>query len=170
MSNFTKTDLEAITVKDLRKMCVHDLGIVGMSKKTKGIVIDAILTNQGGGNEIPPPDKAAVLKKSAAQIAADNVAPTSIKEMNFFSKSRLNKPNARKGNKFSTTCYMACGANDGNFSVVGNTIKNALDTFGDILNADIKSTPLVNGKEVTSSYVLKEDDVVEFLKPAGQKG
>lgn len=167
MSNFTREDLEAITVKDLRRMCVHDLSIVGMSKKTKPVVIDAILENQGASG----PPTATITKGSAAKAAADaqdNVSP--ITEMNFFSRSRLTKPNAKTGNKFSTTCYMACGANDGNFTAVGNTIEKALATFGDILNADIKSTPLVNGEEVKRSYVLKEGDVVEFLKPAGQKG
>lgn len=161
MSNYTKTELEAITAKELKRMCVNELSIPGMTKKSKDTVIAAILAKQGEAS-----DSGA----SIAKPVVEETGPAVINEMNFFAKSRLTKPNERKGNKFSTTCYMACGANDGNFTVVGNTITAALSTFGDILNADIKSTPLVNGEEVKSDYVLKEGDVVEFLKPAGQKG
>ncbi len=158
MSNFTKKELKETTSKELKRMCVHELGITGMTKKTKKVVIKAILAKQKAD------------ESNYADSVIEAVEPPEINEMNFFSKSRLTKPNERKGNKFSTTCYMACGANDGNFTVVGNTIEKALDTFGDILNADIKATPLVNGEEVDVNYVLKEGDVVEFLKPAGQKG
>jgi hypothetical protein len=35
---------------------------------------------------------------------------------------------------------------------------------------DRLSTGLVNGKEVDASYVLKNGDRLEFLKPAGRKG
>lgn len=162
MSNFTKKELKETTSKELKRMCVNELAIPGMTKKTKKVVIKAILAKQketGGSG--------GVVAKPAVEVAA---GPAVINEMNFFAKSRLTKPNERRGNKFSTTCYMACGANDGNFTVVGNTITKALETFGDILNADIKATPLVNGEEVKADYILKESDVVEFLKPAGQKG
>jgi len=161
MSNFTKKELKETTSKELKRMCVNELGIPGMTKKTKKVVIKAILARQAGGS-------GASVTKTAPVV--EEAKPAVINEMNFFAKSRLTKPNERRGNKFSTTCYMACGANDGNFTVVGNTITKALDTFGDILNADIKATPLVNGEEVKADYILKEGDVVEFLKPAGQKG
>lgn len=173
MSNYTRSVLEAINSKDLKRMCVHDLGIVGVSKKTKDEVISAILGNQP--TSAPAPVGAVKVSGSAAQKAAvasdtSKVEVGPITEMNFFSRSRLVKSSGRRSEKFTTKCYMACGANDGNFTVVGNTIKEALSTFGDILNANIKSTPLVNGEEVKQSYILKEDDVVEFLKPAGSKG
>jgi hypothetical protein len=35
---------------------------------------------------------------------------------------------------------------------------------------DKLSTGLVNGKDVDGSYILKQGDVLEFLKPAGRKG
>jgi len=164
MSNYTKADLEATTAKELKRRCVNELGIPGMTKKPKDVVIAAILVSQKTRNSV------ASVTISKAEPVVEETGPAAINEMNFFAKSRLTKPNERRGNKFSTTCYMACGANDGNFTVVGNTITAALNTFGDILNADIKSTPLVNGEEVNSEYILKEGDVVEFLKPAGQKG
>jgi len=157
MSKFTREELEVLTVKALRRMCVDDLGIVGVTKKPKGVIIDAILANQGG-----------VKSAKAEPVKAAPLGP--IKDMNFMGKSQFMSNSAKPGNKYTTTIYMACGVNNGNFSVVGRTVEDAIATFGEILNADIKSTPIVNGEAASLSYVLKEGDVVELLKPAGRKG
>ena len=41
--SFTRADLEAKTAKELKRMCVDELGIVGVTKKPKDDVINAIL-------------------------------------------------------------------------------------------------------------------------------
>jgi len=164
---FTREELAGKTVKALKKMCVKKLGIPGMTKKNKGIIIQAILDKDGPAPVKTIKEEVKVVEE-VVKVVEEVVKP--ISELNFFAKSQLTKPNARTGNKFTTTIYMACGATDGNFTVVGKTITESLESFGDILNADLKSTPLVNGDSVSRDYVLKEGDTVEFLKPAGSKG
>lgn len=153
---YTKEQLEAKTVKELKKMCVDVLGIPGMTKKNKGIIINAILEHYNNSDDVKEVEK---VEES-----------TEIPEINIFVKSHKRPFSNERGNNYSSTIYMTSGVVQGNYHVVGKTIKKALEVVGDILNADIKSTPIVNGNIVGMDYVLKEGDVCEFLKPAGKKG
>lgn len=146
MSEFTKEQLNEMTVTDLRRMCVDKLGIPGMTKKRKDVIIDSILLSQ-------EPDEQEALKGLA-----------------FQGQSSITKPEAKFGDKATTTIQVSCGANSAAFPIVGRTVSEVADLLREILNVDKLSTGLVNSKEVAGDYALKEGDVLEFLKPAGQKG
>ncbi len=151
--SFTKADLEAKTSKDLKRMCVDELGIVGVTKKPKDDVINAILAQYKGAG------KATIAKK-----------PEKITGIEFKAQSTLTKPSAPFGSKTTTTIHVSCGASSGNFPVAGKTVKDVGDFLREVLNVDRLSTGLVNGKEVGADYVLKNGDSLEYLKPAGKKG
>lgn len=146
--SFTREDLEAKTSKQLKRMCIDELGIVGVSKKTKDIVIDAIIYS--GGASIEP--------------------SRGVTGIEFAAQSTLTKPDAPFGSKTTTTIHVSCGASSGNFPVTGKSVKEVGDFLREVLNVDRLSTGLVNGKEVDGDYILKDGDNLEFLKPAGKKG
>ena len=77
-NEYTRANLEEMTVQDLRRMCVDKLGIPGMTKKRKDIVIDAILKMQGG----PKPSKTSIKPIKSGPIT----------EMDFTGKSILKRP------------------------------------------------------------------------------
>lgn len=154
---FTYAELDAMTSKGLKRMCIDELGIVGVSKKPKDVVIKAILAKYGSSAAAAAP-KAAIAPK--APVTA----------IQFQASSILTKPTAKFGDKTTTTINVSCGASSGNFPVVGKTVKEVGDFLREVLNVDRLSTGLVNGQEVSPEYVLTEKDNLEFLKPAGQKG
>ena len=150
---YTKEQLEAKTSVDLKRMCVDELAIPGVTKKSKDVVI------------------AAILAKFGAPVAS--VAPAAKAEMSgvaFQAQSVLTKPGAPAGFKTSTTIQVSCGASSGNFPVAGRSVKEVGDFLREVLNVDRLSTGLVNGKEIGAEYVLKPGDTLEYLKPAGKKG
>jgi len=134
-------------------MCIDELSIVGVSKKSKDEVIKAILAQYGG-------------TKASATITKD----TKVTGISFSGQSTLTKPAAPFGSRTTTTIHVSCGASSGNFPVGGKTVKDVGDFLREVLNVDRLSTGLVNGKEVAADYVLKTGDNLEFLKPAGKKG
>jgi len=146
-----RAELEAKTVDELRSMCVR-LGIVGMSKKRKDIIIDTLLE---------------YYKHISSSKAASS---QSLNEMRSVFHSKVTDPSASAGNKTSTTILVSCGASYGNFPVVGKTVGTVAEFLREILNVDRMSQGVVNGKQVEDSYCLKEGDSLEFLKPAGRKG
>jgi hypothetical protein len=85
-------------------------------------------------------------------------------------QSTLTKPGEPFGFKTSTTIQVSCGASSGRFPVAGRTVAEVGEFLREVLNVSKLSTGLVNGKEVEGSHVVKEGDVIEFLKPAGKKG
>ncbi len=153
--SFNRDALEAKTAKDLKRMCVDELGIVGVTKKPKDDVINVIMAQYGGG------------RGSKATIAKVDKKVTGIE---FSGQSTLTKPEAPFGSRTTTTIQVSCGASSGNFPVTGKTVKDVGDFLREVLNVDRLSTGLVNGKEVGADYVLKSGDNLEFLKPAGKKG
>jgi|GEM_PF-1179045 len=155
MASFTREQLERMTVRELKEMCAYDLNMPGYSKKTKDVVIDAILEKFGKKTES---SKASV--KTSGPMTG----------MEFQAQSILTKPDAPFGSKTTTTIHVSCGASSGNFPVVGRTVGQVADFLREVLNVDKLSTGLVNGQEVSSNYVLKSGDSLEFLKPAGRKG
>jgi hypothetical protein len=152
--SFTRADLEARTSKDLKRMCIDELGITGVSKKPKEVVIKAILNQYGA--------------KSAGVAPAAGSGP--VTGLEFTGQSIMTKPSGQFGHRTTTTIHVSCGASSGNFPVVGRTVKQVGEFLREVLNVDRLSTGLINGKEVNGDYVLKEGDNLEFLKPAGKKG
>ncbi len=150
--SFTRAALEVKTSKELKRMCVDELNIVGVTKKPKDDVINAILAQYGGSGK--------------AAIAKD----TKVSGIEFSGQSTLTKPGAPFGSRTTTTIHVSCGASSGNFPVAGKTVKDVGDFLREVLNVDRLSTGLVNGKEAPADYTLKEGDNLEFLKPAGKKG
>jgi len=151
--SFTREALQAKTAKDLKRMCVDELGIVGVTKQPKDDVINAIMAQYGGA--------------AKTTIAKVDKKVTGIE---FSGQSTLTKPEAPFGSRTTTTIHVSCGASSGNFPVTGKTVKDVGDFLREVLNVDRLSTGLVNGKEVGADYVLKSGDNLEFLKPAGKKG
>ena len=52
MTTFTREQLEAKTVRELKNMCVYDLDIPGFTKKDKATVINAIMRNDVLGKHL----------------------------------------------------------------------------------------------------------------------
>ena len=150
---FNRTELEAKTKDQLVRMCVDELGIVGITKKPKEDIINGMLALYGA---------------SEATIAKDAKGP--VTGIEFTGQSTLTKPGAPFGQRATTTIHVSCGASSGNFPVEGKTVKEVGDFLREVLNVDRLSTGLVNGKEVGADYVLQNGDNLEFLKPAGKKG
>lgn len=150
-TSFTKDQLEAKTAKELKRMCVQELNIPGMTKKPKDVVISAILAQYG---------------EATASVTKD----VGVTGLEFTGRSVLTNPGGAFGTRATTTIHVSCGASSGNFPVVGRTVKQVGEFLREVLNVDRLSTGLVNGKEVDGDYVLKQGDNLEFLKPAGKKG
>ena len=152
-TTFKREDLEAKTAKALKRMCIDELGIAGVSKKPKSIVIDAIMSKYGDA-------------AGGAEVGKD----AGVTGIEFTGQSTLTKPDAPFGSRTTTTIHVSCGASSGNFPVAGKSVKEVGDFLREVLNVDRLSTGLVNGKEVDADYVLQSGDSLEFLKPAGKKG
>jgi hypothetical protein len=161
MASFTREQLEEMTSRELKEMCAYELDMPGYSKKTKDVVIDAILAKYG--------KKTAALKVAAAKSPISK-ASGPMSGVEFQAQSVLTKPDAPFGSKTTTTIHVSCGASSGNFPVAGRTVGQVGDFLREVLNVDKLSTGLVNGKEVSPDYVLKSGDSLEYLKPAGRKG
>jgi len=151
--SFSREALEEKTSKELKRMCVDELNIVGVTKKPKDDVINAIMAQYGAASK-------------PAAIAKD----TKLTGIKFTGQSTLTKPDSPFGSRTTTTIHVSCGASSGNFPVAGKTVKDVGDFLREVLNVDRLSTGLVNGKEVGADYILSSGDNLEFLKPAGKKG
>jgi hypothetical protein len=154
MSEFNREQLERMGDKELKRMAV-DMGCTGIYKKVKSDAIQHFLDWQSSRSE------------EAAAIASTPDALTSI--AGSF-QSTITKPDLGFGEKATTTITVSCGAATGQFDVVGRTVKEVGDLLREVLNIDKISTGLVNSRDVSPDTVLKQGDVLEFLKPAGRKG
>lgn len=71
----------------------------------------------------------------------------------------------------SSAVYVQCGANSGNFAMVGKTLRAAMEFLSNVMTIGTLRTPVVNGIEVLDlNYVLQNGDQLEFVKDAGTKG
>jgi len=61
------------------------------------------------------------------------------------------------------------GANETTVSA-GMTVAEVRQNTADVLNLDDGVEARINGDLVADDYVLEDDDVLEFIKPAGTKG
>lgn len=168
-SIYTQENLEKKTVRELREMC-KKLKITGMSKKRKDIIISAILETKAS----KPAARSVSPSSGASQGHLSNLKKSTSQEpvtrAQFVMSSVLTKPGARPGDKCDTTISVSCGANQGDFPVVGKTVGAVAEFLREVLNVDRMAEPLVNGEKVDREYVLQTDDNLEFLKPAGKKG
>lgn len=148
---YTREQLEDKTVRELRQMATG-MGITGMSKKRKGVVIDAILTDQG----------------TTADIESNQGAQDAVTGVEFNAVSKLAKGSG--SDRTETWCRISSGATSKQFNVAGYTISSVMEFMKEVFNVDSASSPLVNGKEVNSDYVIQGGDNIEFIKKAGNKG
>ena len=162
MATFTREQLEAKTVRELKNMCVYELGLPGLTKMNKPTVIDAIMASKWG--------RKTRTATKAAPVKAAPVASAELEGIEFKAQSTLTKPGAPFGSKTTTTVHVSCGASSGTFPVAGRSVKEVGEFLREVLNVDRLSTGLVNGKDVDASYIIKPGDHLEFLKPAGKKG
>jgi len=176
MGKSKRAQLEEKTVAELRAIC-KDQGITGMTKKRKDVIIDALMKTR-----MP---KQTATKSTTKSSTSDVVAPAGVghteqlvkdakaepvTRAEFQMSSVLTKPTARTGDKCTTAIQVSCGASSGKFPVIGKTVGAVAEFLREVLNVDRLAEGMVNGDKVSDSYVLKEGDNLEFLKPAGQKG
>jgi hypothetical protein len=158
--NYSYADLENMTCTELREICA-DLGISGVSKTVKLDLIDVILDNQGEGHFEQDIDDSCSEEctESEKLISPFNMSLTSL----------VRDENAPDGKKMTTLVRISSGSSSDYFNYVGKTISDIIGTCKEIFNIDVSATVLVNGDTVGLNYVLKAGDIVEFLKPSGEK-
>ena len=152
---YSRADLEGMNAKVMKRLAFNQLGLSGLSKQPKSVVIDAIIASQDSTASVAP-------KRAKAS------GP--IKGIEFTGSSVVSNPSAPFGQRATTTIHVSCGASSGSFPVQGKTVREVGEFLREVLNVDRLSTGLVNGKEVDAGYILKSGDRLEFLKPAGRKG
>jgi hypothetical protein len=154
-AKWTVEALEKHTVSHLRDLCKKH-NVPGMSKKRKEVIIEALSAKKSR-------------KRDTASMSreVDNSGEVTAVECNV--RSVMTKPGSSSG-RISSTIQVSCGASSGEYPVVGKKVGAVAEFLREVLN--VPSTPkmLVNGKEVASSYILKDADNVEFMKPSGRKG
>lgn len=152
MTTFTTEELENKTVAELRAIA-SGFGIVGMSKKRKDIIIDAIENYYDSMESDMDDDEYA--GEDTERLPYINAGVHSI---------------LGRDNTYQTLISVSCGAASSNYPVVGRTVGFVKATYREILNIDTDSMAIVNGKEATDSYILGSSDVLEFVRKAGNKG
>lgn len=149
---YNNEQLWEMTVVELRELC-RKYGIGGMSKQRKEIIVEAI-------------------EDYYQEIAADNTpacaapAPKSKGKLDTLT-AELSVDTAKSPTHILT---VSCGAASDGFAVTGYRVSEVANLLKDVLNIPDLSNALVNGDKVSSDYVLKKYDTLEFLKPAGKKG
>jgi hypothetical protein len=151
-NEYTRENLKEMTVKQLHRLCIDDLGLPGLSKKKKKVVIKAIMLSQ------------------TADAPSLEAVDESLKGIEFAGNSVMTKPEGDFGQRTTTTIQVTCGASSGAFPVQGRSVAEVGEFLREVLNVDKLSTGLVNGKEVAGDYELKMGDSLEFMKPSGRKG
>ena len=144
---FIRADLMVKTVDELRSLA-KELGIPGMSKKRKDIIVDAILAKQSGAT--PP-----VTSTTTTTAKVNTAALTSL---------------VMTMKKTSGKVSVSCGANSGEFAVVGKAVYEVHEFLQEVLNIPKDSSYTVSGKNVTLGYIIQEGDTLEFIKRSGSKG
>ncbi len=157
---YTQQILEGKTVNELKQI-VRNMGIVGVLKKRKDIIIDSILNNstspkkQSGGSKKPSSKKSV----SSKVILSGSFTSESIRS--------LNSP---FGYKSTSSVRVVCGVNSKSFDIEGLSIYNSLQRVSSTFNVDLTSVmPVVNGKEQNLDYIIKKGDELEFVIPSGSK-
>ena len=170
MTNSTIETYETLDTKNVAelKAILRARKIVGFFKKNKDTIIKAILANSDTPAAAVQAAVETPAKPAAVQAAPAKVSPVTAAK--FTLTSVLTKPSAKMGDKTTTTIQVSCGANSADFPVLGKPVGMVQEFLKEVLNIDRLAEGQVGGKTVASDYVLKEGDVLEFIKPAGRKG
>ena len=159
---YSKTELMEKTVAELRAIC-RELDIPGMSKKRKDIIVDAIVKATSGSSKS--------IKKSVISEEREEVVKTTpLTSLSGTFQTNITDPTRGKGKRLTTFLRVSCGASSGDFNVAGKTVGAVSEFLKEILNIPTMSKGIVDGKEAKDSYILKDSDTLEFIKPAGDKG
>lgn len=62
------------------------------------------------------------------------------------------------------------GVNEIKASLSGKTVTEVRGMLAQALNIDPNAQPTVGGETVQEDYILREGDVLEFVKASGKKG
>lgn len=152
ITRYTEAQLERMTAKQIKKAAV-EVGCTGIYRLTKPEAIRYFMTWQRERDE----------EMASVDSMSDPVTGVSGR----FQSTLAEQPAARA---IQTNIQVSCGANSGVFDVVGRTVGEVQDFLREALNIDSTATPLINSRPVARSYVLRNGDNLEFLKPAGRKG
>jgi len=157
--NYTSSQLEEMTVIQLRNMC-QDFGIAGMSKKRKDIIIENLMIKM---------DKPAT---SVSMTKAPSSSPSSSKDevYNGIPTTVIITPDNSSRTGYSGTVRVSCGASSSKYNVVGKSVGAVSEILRGVLNIPTGANGIVNGENVRDSIILKDGDVLEYLKVAGKKG
>ena len=156
---FTYERLEEKTVAELRNIC-RELNITGMSKKRKGIIIDAILD----GTEAEATEATVATVETAVNTSAKITGITGTFQTN------VTNPSKGKGERLTTVVRVSAGASFGDFDVAGKTVGAVAEFLKEVLNISSVSKGMVDGEEVPENHILKGGEGLEFIHPAGTKG
>jgi len=63
-----------------------------------------------------------------------------------------------------------CGANAQDLELAGKTVSQVRQELKDVLNIGEDSNAIISGDNVENDYVLRDGDVLEFVKRSGTKG
>jgi hypothetical protein len=162
--NYSKSDLETMNLVVLRGIC-QNLGITGMSKKRKEIIIDAILANSAAKKSVTASKSDKTTRVETKPTSKD--ADTPVKSSSVFKS--INADLSKDGGS-SARIHVSCGAASQTFEICGKTVAMVSNLLKDILNIPVFSASYVNGRVVLGDYMIKEGDQLEFIKPAGNKG
>jgi hypothetical protein len=152
--NYTERELEKMTAKQVKKVAV-EAGCTGIYKMSKDDAIEYFINWQ---------------EERADELEAIGDLHDPLTGVAGRFKSTVVNPDGAPGTRVSTTVQVSCGANAGPFEVIGRSIAEVSDLLREVLNIESTATPLVNGRAVSNSYVLKVGDNLEYMKPAGRKG
>jgi len=149
MVDYKREDLEEKTNAELREIC-RQYNIVGMSKARKDDLVDAIMAYQEDAED------------------AEDAYNTDHEEIDYINANLTSYK--KKNNVFETLVTVSCGAASSNYPVVGKSVGYVKALYREILNIETDSSSIVNGEAAEDSYVLKNGDVLEFVREAGRKG
>jgi len=172
--SYKKDELQGKTNIELKQICKR-MEIKGMSKKRKSILVNAILLAQSGKSS---GGKSELTKKTIGKTSSKDSQvnlgkdPNKVVAATFTINSVIDKPNAKFGNRNKSTIMIeiSSGASGGKFPVNGKSIFGIKSHLSEVLNIPKMSSAVVNGKQAEESYIAKEGDIIEFIKPAGKKG
>jgi len=149
--------LNSKTRAELRAIATEEFGLKKVKvKELKDNLVNAIMQAQRSSNSSKP--------ASQKTVESPKAATTPFNTLNAFLESD------KTGNNYTNTVTVSCGSSTGNYPVIGRKVSEVSVFLKEALNISVDSKPLVNGKEVTESYVLQNKDELEFVAVAGRKG
>ena len=80
--------------------------------------------------------------------------------------SRLSQPHQARSGQVK----VSYGVHNLEAAIAGKSVSEVRQALKEPLNIDPRALALVNGRDVAASYILKQDDQLEFVRLAGEKG